>query len=412
MSGLVIIGASYAGIQAALSARDAGYAEPVTVVADEKSLPYQRPPLSKDFLLGETREQNLVLRDDAFFTNRRIDLLLDRRAVGIDRTAGRVALADGARLDFDKLVMATGSRARRISVSGAEFDGICYLRSVADAIDLKARLDQASEIVIVGGGFIGLEVASSAARLGKKVTVIEAASRLLARAVSPVVSRFLLDAHAQAGVEVRLGDTVAAMTGDAGRLTGVDLGSGVRLRADLAVVGIGGIANDELASAAGLKCSNGIVVDEHGCTEASGIYAAGDCANHYNRFAEGWIRLESVQHAQDQGGAAGLAIADSHQPYDSVPRFWSDQYDLKLQIVGHSGRCDRMVTRGSVEGGSFSVFHYRQERLIAVDSINRPGDQMAARRLIAAGISLSPEQAADSSFDIKSLLKTIDKAVA
>jgi 3-phenylpropionate/trans-cinnamate dioxygenase ferredoxin reductase subunit len=412
VSGLVIIGASYAGIQAALSARDAGYGEPVTVVSDEKSLPYQRPPLSKDFLLGEASEQNLVLRDDAFFASRRIDLLLDRRAVEIDRTARQVALADGARLAFDKLVIASGSRARRISVRGAELDGVCYLRSVADAIDLKARLLQASEIVIVGGGFIGLEVASSAARLGKKVTVIEAAPRLLARAVSPIVSRFLLDAHAQAGVEVRLGDTVVAMTGDAVRLAGVDLGSGVRLRANLVVVGIGGIANDELAGATGLQCSNGIVVDEHGRTEASDIYAAGDCANHYNRLAEQWIRLESVQHAQDQGRAAGLAIADCHEPYDNVPRFWSDQYDLKLQIVGHSGACDRMVTRGAVEEGRFSVFHYRQERLVAVDSINRPGDQMAARRLIAAGISPSPEQAGDSSFDIKSLLKRIDKAVA
>jgi 3-phenylpropionate/trans-cinnamate dioxygenase ferredoxin reductase subunit len=412
VSGLVIIGASYAGIQAALSARDAGYAEPVTVVSDEKSLPYQRPPLSKDFLLDETSEQNLVLRDDAFFASRRIDLLLDRRAVEIDRTARRVALADGTSLGFDKLVIASGSRARRISVRGAELNGVCYLRSVADAIELKARLSQASEIVIVGGGFIGLEVASSAARLGKKVTVIEAAPRLLARAVSPIVSGFLLDAHAQAGVEVRLGDTVAAMTGDAGRLAGVDLGSGVRLRADLVVVGIGGIANDELASAVGLKCSNGIIVDEHGRTEASGIYAAGDCANHYNRFAEEWTRLESVQHAQDQGRAVGLAIADSHEPYDSVPRFWSDQYDLKLQIVGHSGRCDQMVTRGSVEEGRFSVFHYRQERLLAVDSVNRPGDQMVARRLIAAGISPSPGQAGDSSFDIKSLLKRIDKVVA
>jgi 3-phenylpropionate/trans-cinnamate dioxygenase ferredoxin reductase component len=412
VSGLVIIGASYAGIQAALSARDAGYAEPVTVVADEKSLPYQRPPLSKDFLLGETSEQNLVLRDGAFFTSRRIDLLLDRRVVEIDRTAGQVALVDGARLKFDKLVIATGSRARRMSVPGAELDGVCYLRSVADAIDLKARLGQANEIVIVGGGFIGLEVAASAARLGKKVIVIEVGSRLLARAVSPVVSRFLLDAHAQAGVEVRLGDTVAAMTDDAGRVTRVDLGSGIRLRADLVVVGIGGIANDELAHAVGLKCSNGIVVDAHGRTEASDIYAAGDCANHYNQWAEDWIRLESVQHAQDQGKAAGLVIAGSHQPYDSVPRFWSDQYDFKLQIVGHSGRCDRTVTRGSVEEGGFSVFHYRQERLVAVDSVNKPGDQMAARRLIAAGISPSPGQAGDNSFDIKSLLKAIDKAVA
>jgi 3-phenylpropionate/trans-cinnamate dioxygenase ferredoxin reductase component len=412
VNGLVIIGASYAGIQAALSARDAGYAEPVTVVADEHSLPYQRPPLSKDFLLDETSEQDLILRDDAFFASKRIDLLLARRVDEIDRKGRHIALADGVRLDFDKLVIATGSRARRISIPGAELDGVCYLRTVADAIDLKARLGQASEIVIVGGGFIGLEVASSTAKLGKKVTVIEAASRLLERAVSPIVSRFLLDAHAQAGVDVRLGDTVIAMTGNAGRIAGVDLGSGVCLRADLVVVGIGGIANDELATAAGLKCSNGIVVDQHGRTEISDIYAAGDCASHYSRFADGWIRLESVQHAQDQATAVGLAIADNHEPYDSVPRFWSDQYDLKLQIVGYAARCDRMVTRGSVEERRFSVFHYRQGRLVAVDSINRPGDQMAARRLIAAGISPTPEQAADSSFDIKALLKASDKAIA
>ncbi|RZN33729.1 FAD-dependent oxidoreductase [Bradyrhizobium sp. Leo121] len=412
MSGLVVIGASYAGVQAALSARDAGYAEPVTVVGDEKSLPYQRPPLSKDFLLNEISEHNLILRDDAFFKAKRIDLVPGRRAVEIDRQAKHVALADGARLGFDRLVIATGSRARRILVPGARLDGVCYLRSVADASDLKARLGQASEIVIVGGGFIGLEVASSAAKLGKKATVIEAASRLLERAVSPIVSRFLLDAHAQAGVDVRLGETVVAMTGGAGRIAEVVLGSGTRLRTDLVVVGIGGIANDELASAAGLKCCNGIVVNEHGSTEVPGIYAAGDCANHCNRFAEGWIRLESVQHAQDQGRAAGLAIAESHERYDSVPRFWSDQYDLKLQIVGLSGRSDQIATRGSVEEGRFSVFHFRQGRLVAADSIDRPGDQMVARRLIAAGISPAPEQAADSSFDLKWLLKAAEKTVA
>ena len=412
MSGLVVIGASYAGVQAALSARDAGYAELVTVVGDEKSLPYQRPPLSKDFLLNEIGEQHLILRDDAFFKDKWIDFVPGQRVVEIDRQAKHVALAGGARLDFDRLVIATGSRARRISIPGAELDGVCYLRSVVDACDLKVRLEQASEIVIIGGGFIGLEVASSAAKLGKKVAVIEAASRLLERAVSTIVSRFLLDAHAQAGVDVRLGETIVAMTGDAGRIAEVVLGSGTRLRTDLVVVGIGGIANDELASAAGLKCCNGIVVNEHGSTEVPGIYAAGDCANHYNRFAEGWIRLESVQHAQDQGRAAGLAVAESHERYDSVPRFWSDQHDLKLQIVGLSGRSDQVVTRGYVEEGRFSVFHYRQGRLVAADSINRPGDQMVARRLIAAGISPTPEQAGDCSLDIKSLLKAGEKTVA
>jgi 3-phenylpropionate/trans-cinnamate dioxygenase ferredoxin reductase subunit len=275
VSGLVVIGASYAGIQAALGARDAGYAEPVTVIGDEQWLPYERPPLSKDFLLDIKGEQDLILRDAALFANRRIDLVLGHHAIEIDRQARRVVLASGVRLDFDKLVIATGSHARRIPVPGAELDGICYLRSFADAIDLKARLAKAHEIVVIGGGFIGLEVASSAAKLGKKVTVIETAPRLLERAISPIVSRFLLDAHVQAGVDVSLGETVVHMAGNAGRIVGVNLGSGIRLHADLVVVGIGGVANDDLARIAGLNCSNGIVVDEHGRTEISGIYAAG-----------------------------------------------------------------------------------------------------------------------------------------
>jgi 3-phenylpropionate/trans-cinnamate dioxygenase ferredoxin reductase subunit len=313
VSGLVIIGASYAGVQAALGARGAGYSEPVTIVADEHSLPYERPPLSKDFLLDETGETNLVLRDDAFFAREQIDLLLGHRVIKIDPTARQVALAGGTQLDFDQLVVATGSRARRISIPGAELDGVCYLRTVTGAIDLKTRLGQAGEIVIVGGGFIGLEVTASAVKFGKKVTVIEAASRLLERAASPIVSRFLLDAHVQAGVDVRLGETVVAMTGDAGRIAGVDLGSGGRLRADLVVVGIGGIANDELASAAGLNCSNGIVVDEHGRTETPGIYAAGDCASHYNRLrmaGSGWSRSSTPRtRARQRGSRSRIAMS-------------------------------------------------------------------------------------------------------
>lgn len=412
MSGLVIVGASYAGIQAALGAREAGYAEPVTVVGDERWLPYERPPLSKDFLLDLTSEQNLTLRDDAFFQKKRIELVRGHRAVGIDRQARRVALASGAELGFDRLVIATGSRARRLAVPGARLDGICHLRSVDDAIDLKARLKEAAEVVIIGGGFIGLEVASAVARLGKKVTVIETAHRLLERAVSPVVSQFLLDAHLKAGVDVKPGETVVSIEGRAGRVAEVNLASGARLSADLVVAGVGGIANDELAVAAGLNCTNGIVVDEHGRTDASGIYAAGDCANHYSRFAEGWIRLESVQNAQDQGKAAGFAIAGANRSYGSVPRFWSDQYDIKLQTVGLSRGCDHMVLRGSVEAGQFSVFHYRCAKLIAVDSVNRPGEQMAARRLIGFGLSPSPAQAAEVSFDLKSLLVAADRVGA
>lgn len=412
MSGLVVIGASYAGIQAALTVREAGYAEPVTVLTDENALPYQRPPLSKDFLLDEIGAQGLLMHDEAVFADNRIDLRLGYRVVEIDGNAQRLVLANGAALGFDSLVIATGSRARRIAVRGAELDGVCYLRSIADAAGLKARLGQAGEIVIVGGGFIGLEVASSAARLGKRVTVIEAASRVLERAVSPAVSRFLLDIHARAGVAVKFGTAVSALIGDGGRVAAVELAGSIRLGADLVIVGIGGIANDQLAVAAGLECANGIVVDAHGRTACSGIYAAGDCANHYSRFAEGWIRLESVQHAQDQGRVVGLAIADRHEAYDSVPRFWSDQHDLKLQTVGLAARSDRSVIRGEIEAGRFSVFNYRQGKLVAVDSINSAADQMVARRLIAAGISPAPEQASDSSYDLRSLLKAGSKAVA
>ncbi|MDF0518759.1 FAD-dependent oxidoreductase [Bradyrhizobium yuanmingense] len=412
MTGLVIIGASYAGVQAALTARDAGYSQPITIVCDEGWLPYQRPPLSKDFLLGRISEQNLILRDEAFFEGKQINLVLGQRATLLDLRARQVTLAGDNALEFEKLLIATGSRARRIAVEGADFDGVCYLRSVTDAVDLKARLTDAAEIVIVGGGFIGLEVAASAAKLGKKVTVVEASSRLLERAVSPVLSTFLLDTHLRAGVDVMLDETVASFKGNDRKVSAVVLDNGAVVHADLVLVGIGGVANDEIARSAGLRCTNGNVVDEHGQCETSDIFAAGDCANHFNRFCESWVRLESVQNAQDQAKAAGLAIAGARAPYENVPRSWSDQYDVKLQIVGLAGQYDRQAVRGCVDGGRFSVFYYRQGRLVAVDSVNRPGEQMAARRLIAAGISPAPEQAADPSFDLKSLVTAGDKAGA
>ncbi|MCA1425029.1 MULTISPECIES: FAD-dependent oxidoreductase [unclassified Bradyrhizobium] len=412
MTGLVIIGASYAGVQAALTARDAGYSQPITIVCDEEWLPYQRPPLSKDFLLGRISEQNLILRDKTFFEGKQINLVLGQRATLLDLRARQITLAGNNALKFEKLLFATGSRARRIAVEGADFDGIFYLRSVTDAIDLKAGLANAAEIVVVGGGFIGLEAAASAAKLGKKVTVVEASSRLLERAVSPVLSTFLLDTHLRAGVDVMLDETVASFKGNDRKVSAVVLGNGAVVHADLVLVGIGGVANDEIARSAGLRCTNGIVVDAHGQCETSDIFAAGDCANHFNRFCESWVRLESVQNAQDQAKAAGLAIAGARAPYENVPRFWSDQYDVKLQIVGLARRYDRQAVRGSVDDGRFSVFYYRQGRLVAVDSVNRPGEQMAARRLIAAGISPAPEQAADPSFDLKSLVTAGDKAGA
>lgn len=411
MSGLVVIGASYAGVQAALTARESGYAERITVIADEQSLPYQRPPLSKDFLLDKVTENGLVLRDEAFFKLKQIDLMLGTRVHGIDRHARRLSInGNNTTFGFDKLFIGTGSHARHLTVPGSDLDGVCYLRSIHDALDLKERLKNAAEIVVIGGGFIGLEVAASASKLGKKVTLIESAPRLLERAVSPPVSQFLLDLHTRHGVDVQLNESIASINGDNSRATSVTTASGTTLRADLVLVGIGGVPNDQLARDAQLKCTNGIVVDDHGTTSDPDIYAAGDCANHYNAHAGDWMRLESVQNAQDQAKAAGLAIAGKTGPYDSVPRFWSDQYDAKLQTVGISRNFDRQAVRGSLENGQFSVFYYRQGKLCAVDSINRAGDQMAARRLIGSGMSPSPEQAADLSFDFKSLLTPIKAA--
>jgi 3-phenylpropionate/trans-cinnamate dioxygenase ferredoxin reductase subunit len=406
MNGLVVIGASYAGVQGALSARDSGYSEPITIVADEEWMPYQRPPLSKDFLVDLATEDSLVLRDKAFFANKGINLLLGARATDIDRSSRKVVLGDNSELAFDKLLIGTGSHARKLPVPGTDLDGVRYLRTMQDAIDLKASLRSASEIVVVGGGFIGLEVAASASKLGKKVTVLESAGRLLERAVSPTISEFLLDMHLQHGVDVRLGETVVSIDGKSGRVTSVNCKNKASIRADLVLVGVGGLPNDQIAKSAGLNCLNGVVVDDHGRTSDPHIFAAGDCATHFNRFASDWLRLESVQNAQDQAKAAGLAIAGSTGPYASVPRFWSDQYDAKLQIVGLSRNFDDQAIRGSIDDGKFSAFYYKKGNLIAVDSIGRPGDQMAARRLIAVGVSPDPDQIRDPSFDLKSLLKS------
>lgn len=400
--GLVILGASYAGVQAGISAREKGYDAPIRIVADEVHLPYQRPPLSKAFLSEDFADGGLFLRGHDSFKAQGIELMLGHRATALDRAAMSVSLDSGDRLPFDQLVIATGSRARRLAIPGHDRDGILYLRTLDDAMALKPRLQAAREVVIIGGGFIGLEVASTVAKKGKKATLIEAQSRLLERAVSAPISQFLLELHRSHGVDIRFNDSVVAIAGSGARHE-VVCGSGLRVPADLIVVGIGGIANDDLAVQSGIACSNGIDVDAHGRTDAPNIHAAGDVSNHHNSFAGRRVRLEAVQNATDQGRAAGAMIAGKPEAYDAVPRFWSDQYDSKLQIVGLSAPTDQAVIRGDARDGKFSVFQYRAGRLAAVDSVNRPGDQMIARRLITAGLSPSPEQAADLSFDLKTL---------
>jgi NADPH-dependent 2,4-dienoyl-CoA reductase/sulfur reductase-like enzyme len=403
VSGLLIIGASYAGVQAAITAREKGYDAPIRIVADELHLPYQKPPLSKAFLAGSVAHSNLILRGADYFAGQRIEMLLGRRATRVLPDANRVEMEDGDQLAYDTLLIATGSRARTLTIPGHARDGIIYLRSLDDADNLRPRLDAAKSVVIIGGGFIGLEVAATAAKAGKKVTLLEAASRLLERAVSPLISNYLLELHRAHHVDIRFNETVVGIEDSAGAAHDVICADGARVSGDLIVAGIGGIPNDDLASGAGVACSNGIDVDDHGQTSVANIYAAGDCSNHHSRHAGRRVRLESVQNATDQGKSAGAAIADHPEPYDSVPRFWSDQYDAKLQIVGLSAPDDIAVIRGDIALGKFSVFYYRDGKLTAVDSINRPGDQMIGRRLIAASLSPTPEQAADLAFDLKKL---------
>lgn len=379
--GVVIAGAGQAGFQLAASLRAEGYEDPIALIGEEPHLPYQRPPLSKAFLAGQQEADAVALRPGAFYEQHRIRLMTGEKAVEIDRAAQRIRLASGASIPYEKLVLAVGARVRELPRNGA-----VYLRTFDDAVELKQRLESAGDVVVIGGGFIGLEVAAVARSLGKSVTVTEAQSRLMPRVVAPIISEFYRELHTSHGVKISFGPDASSRP------------------ADLVVAGIGVIPNVELAAGGGLAVADGIVVDEFLRTEDPNIYAIGDCAAHPNPFAGGRVRIESVQNAVDQARAVAAAIVGRGHPYRAVPWFWTDQFDIKLQMVGLSGGCDRVVTRGNPESGKFSVFYFKDYRLIAVDSINRPGDHMTGRKLLAAGSQPTPEQCGDESVDLKSLV--------
>ncbi len=381
--GVVIAGTGQAGFQAAASLRQQGYVESITLIGDEPHIPYQRPPLSKEFVAGKQDVRHLFFRPESFYSTNRIDLLKGETVTGIERASRRVRLASGSSIPYDTLILATGARVRELPVSG-----VCYLRTLDDSTAIKHRLQTVEHVVIAGGGFIGLEIAAVARGLGKSVTVVEVQPRLMPRVVSPIISDFYRNLHASHGVEVVLG---AGLTEIGPR------------PADLVIAGIGVLPNGELARDAGLATRDGILVDEYLRTEDENIYAIGDCAAHPNPFAGGRIRIESVQNAVDQAVCVASAIAGQRKPYHDVPWFWTDQFDIKLQMVGLSGGYDRVITRGNTGSGKFSVFYFRAGRLLAIDSVNRPGDHMAGRKLLANRIPLTPDQAADESVDLKKL---------
>jgi 3-phenylpropionate/trans-cinnamate dioxygenase ferredoxin reductase subunit len=403
---IVIVGAGHAGVQLAASLREEGFEGGIALLSAEPHLPYQRPPLSKAYLKGAMELDGLPLRAAKFYEDNRIDLVLGESAARIDRDARRVVLASGRALDYGQLALATGARQRPLEIPGIELDGALVLRDLADARTLRERLGAANRIVVIGAGFIGLEIAATAASLGREVTIVEVSPRPLGRALSPAASAFFLDAHLAFGARFRLGVGVAALRGVGGAVSAVELTDGALLPADLAIVGIGVLPEDRLARAAGLACDNGIVVDERLGTADPMISAIGDCALFPSATLGFPVRLESVQNAVDQARCLARRIVGRSEPYAALPWFWSDQGDLKLQIVGLSHGCDEWALRGDPAVRAFAMFGFRAGALAAVETVNRPGDHMAARRIIGAGLQLSPAQAADPDFDLRKLAAT------
>jgi 3-phenylpropionate/trans-cinnamate dioxygenase ferredoxin reductase subunit len=401
---VVILGAGQAGLQAAVSLRQEGFDGRVWLVGAEPGLPYQRPPLSKAYLKGAMHPESLLLRPLAFFADNDIELIENCEAVAVERAGRRVTLGASETLSYDHLILALGAGNPRVSVEGAGLDGVLALRTRADAEELRQRLRDAGDILVIGGGFIGMEVAAVAEGMGVHACVLESEPRPMARTVSDCVSAFLAEAHERRGSSLLTGVRALRIAGSHGRARAVETDRARRLSADLVLVAAGVGPNVALAARAGLCVDDGIVVDRQLLTTDPSISAIGDCARFPSVAAGASIRLESVQNAIDQARCVAARLVGRSRPYGDVPWFWSDQGDLKLQIVGITKGHDTAVVRGRPAERKFSVFCYRRGRLVGIESINRPADHMAGRRILTAGGDVTPEQAADLSFDLRSLV--------
>lgn len=403
VSRVVIAGAGQAGAQAAFSLRQGGFDGAVVLAGDEPFPPYERPPLSKEFLKGALAEDRLFLRTADWYAKNGVELRTGCRVESIDRERRVARLAGGEDLPYDALVIATGSRPRPLPVPGGTLRGVHEVRSIADTNGLRGALVPGARMVVVGAGYIGLEVAAVARAAGLEVTVLEAMDRVLARVAGKVLSEFFEAEHRGRGVDVRCGARLERLDGD-GTLTAALLADGTRVEADVAVVGIGILPRDELARACGIACDDGVVVDRDARTSDPHVYAAGDCAKrplvHYDRMG----RLESVHNAIEQGKIVAASILGKPRPPEDVPWFWSDQYDLKLQIAGLSAGHDRVVVRGDPAERKFAAFYLADGRLLAVDAVGSPMEFMASRVLIAAGARPDPERLADPSVPMKAIV--------
>jgi 3-phenylpropionate/trans-cinnamate dioxygenase ferredoxin reductase subunit len=399
---IVIAGAGHAAGQVVASLAQRKFAGNVVLVGDESFLPYQRPPLSKKFLAGEMRAERLFFRPASFYENAGVDVRLDTRISALDRSAKTLTTTSGDEIAYDTLVLATGSRVRVIPVAGQELAGVHYLRNIGDVNTIRAALENTKRVVIVGAGYIGLEVAAVTRQLGFDVTVIEMADRVLSRVVSPQISEFFQNEHRTRGVKLELSTSLKAFIGDS-RVSAVETTDGRRFDADLVIVGAGILPNTELAEAAGLSVDNGIVVDDHCLSSDPDIYAVGDCTSHPSRIYGRDLRLESVHNALEQAKTAAANICGEDLQYSQVPWFWSDQYDLKLQIAGLSEGYDELVIRGNPEERSFACLYLKGKRLIAIDAINAPRDFMQAKPLIENAAAPDRVKLADTKTMLKEL---------
>lgn len=400
MAAMVILGAGQGAGQAAASFRQEGYEGDIIILGDEPFPPYQRPPLSKQYLSGEMPLERVYVRPEKFYADRHIDLRTNTRVEKIDTNARTVTTAKGDTIAYEKLLIATGSRPRKLSIAGSDLPGIHYLRTISDVDGISAAMKTARKVVIVGGGYIGLEVASVAVTNGLDVTVLEMEQRILQRVTTPEMSAYYHQLHTGRGLKILTNTTVSGFTGQ-DHVEQVLCGD-TRIDADLVIVGIGIIPNIELAKDAGINCENGIFVDDHCQTSVPDVYAIGDCTNHPNPILGRRLRLESVPNALEQARVAVANMCGKDKVYAAVPWFWSDQYELKLQMVGFSSDGDTQVLRGDMSKNEFAVFYLKDGAVVAVDAVNSPREFMICKQLY--GKPVDAKKLADPDTDLKSLL--------
>jgi len=400
----LIVGGGHAGAQAAIALRKRNFSGSIAIVGDEPHPPYERPPLSKEYLASEKSYDRLLIRPATFWAERDIALLLGRRVTEVDSAAHKVVLHDGATLNYRTLVWATGGRPRRLTCPGHDLRGVHSVRTLADVDRIQMELGSVARAVVIGGGYIGLETAAVLSKLGKHVTILEAQDRVLARVAGEPLSRFYEAEHRAHGVDIRLGSLVERIEDSGGAAIGVRLSDGNTLSCEMVIVGIGIEPMVGLLLAAGANGGNGVLVDDLCRTSLPDIFAIGDCALHTNRYAGGApIRLESVQNANDQAMTVAKVLTNAAEPYDVVPWFWSNQFDLKLQTVGLSTGFDDAVVRGNPMARSFSIVYLKLGRVIALDCVNSVKDFVQGRALVAAGAAADRRSLADPAIPLKEL---------